>query len=135
MCAFLGTLQGNLTDLGAAGDLLVSEVKKPLIELKEEIKGLKEDLTGGPDGDGLFSEVKKPLVELKDEFKILRGNLTGGPDQKGLIPEVKQELTELKEEVRALRHIIHGGTRSSRSNAVTCGLITAFAFYAVNYCI
>ena len=51
-------LKGNQTGGG---------VKQQLVDMKEEIRGLRQNRTGGPAGNGLFSEVKQQLTEIKQK--------------------------------------------------------------------
>ena len=65
------------------GNCLSSEVKQKIVEMKEEIRGLRQNLTGGPAGNELFSDVKQQLAEIKQEIRALKvkGNETGGNRQ------------------------------------------------------
>ena len=70
--------------------------EKGLAELREELRALKENLTGGPGRNGQFSQIK-------DEIRQLKENLTKGLDGNCLHSEVQKQLCELREEVQRLK--------------------------------
>ena len=47
-------------------------MKQQITEIKEDVRALKENLTGGPRGNGLLYEVKQQLAELKEEIRTLK---------------------------------------------------------------
>ena len=88
----LAEIKQNQITRALKGNQTGGEVKQQLLDMKEEIRGLRQNLTGGPAGNELFSEVKQQLAEIKQEVKALKGNQTSGCSGKGLLQYIKRLL-------------------------------------------
>ena len=96
------------------GNGFLSEVKQQLmVEVKEEIKAQKENKTDICSKSCLTSEVKQELAGIKDEIRMLKKNQTGGSTGNGELAEVKQHLIEIKEEIRGLKRNSSGDHRNN----------------------
>ena len=95
------------------GNGFLSEVKQLMVEVKEEIRAQKENKTDSCSKNCLTSEVKQELAGIKDEMRMLKENQTGGSTGNGELTEVKQHLIEIKEESRGLKRNSSGGHRNN----------------------
>lgn len=79
-----------------------------LIQIKDELRALKENLTLGSSGNGSSCEVRQALAEINAEIRELKENLSRDLVGSCLFSKVKKELCELKEEMYAVKQNLSG---------------------------
>ena len=87
---------------------LISEVKKPLDDIKENIRQLRANITESLRRNDLFSKVKQPLDEIKEDIRALQNNLTASLNENNLSAEVKQPLNDIQKEIEGLKRTVDG---------------------------